>query len=61
MKSQQPLWCAKCHLEIVPDDLRTIYRLMDYHRHCFHLLIQEEAEQQNKTRSARASAGQKSG
>ena len=57
MKSGQPLFCAKCRLEIVPADLRTVYRLLDYHRHCFHLLIREEAEQQNRVRPATASLG----
>lgn len=55
MKS--PLMCAKCHLEIAPADPRTVYRLRDYHRHCFHLLIREETEQQEA--SAATALGQK--
>lgn len=58
MKFQQPIWCARCRQEITPADLRTVYQLVDYHRDCFHLLVREEAEQQKKSRSARASVGE---
>ena len=54
MKSEQPVWCARCRLEIVPADLRTVYQLMDYHRHCFHLLVRQEAEEQKRTNTASA-------
>jgi len=52
MQSEQPVWCAKCHLEIVPADLRTVYQRVDYHRHCFLLLVREEAEEQIRRKAA---------
>jgi hypothetical protein len=48
----QPVWCAKCHLEIVPADLRTVYQRVDYHRQCFLLLVREEAEEQVRRKAA---------
>ena len=52
MNSELPVWCAKCHLEIIPADLRTVYQKTDYHRHCFFLLVREEAEEQKRRKSA---------
>lgn len=52
MESHQPVWCDKCHLEIVPADLRTVYQRVDYHRHCFLLLVSEEAEEQKRRKAA---------
>jgi hypothetical protein len=53
MESERPLWCAKCHLEIVSADLRTVCQRVDYHRHCFLLLVREEAEEQIRRKAAR--------
>jgi len=48
MRSQLTVTCVRCHLEITPSDLRTVYRMADFHRDCFHLLIREEAEEQKR-------------
>ena len=44
--SQEPVWCAKCHLRIAPFERRTVYQKMDYHQQCFLKLVRDEAEQQ---------------
>jgi len=51
MEIEQPVWCVKCHLEIVTADLRTVYQRTDYHRHCFLLLVHEEAEEQKRRKA----------
>ena len=51
MEFEQPVWCARCRLEIVPADLRTVYQHTDYHRHCFLLLVREEAEEQKRRKA----------
>ena len=48
MKSQQPVRCGRCHQEIVPANIRTVYQMVDFHRDCFLLLVREEAEQQKR-------------
>ena len=48
MKSQQSVRCGRCHQEIVPANIRTVYQMVDFHRDCFLLLVREEAEQQKK-------------
>jgi hypothetical protein len=48
MKSKQPVRCGRCHEEIVPANIRTVYQMVDFHRHCFLLLVREEAEQQKR-------------
>ena len=44
--SQEPVWCAKCHLRIAPFDRKTVYRKMEYHQQCFLKLVRAEAERQ---------------
>jgi len=58
VKSQVSLRCARCHEEIIPANIRTVYQMVDYHRHCFLLLVREEAEEQIRTRSAGVGVGQ---
>jgi hypothetical protein len=51
MRSESPVWCAKCYLRIAPYDLRTVYRKRIYHQHCFLKLVREEANQERARRS----------
>ncbi len=55
MKSQQPVRCGRCHQEIVPAHIRTVYQMVDFHRDCFLLLVREEAEQQKRAEMAKFS------
>jgi hypothetical protein len=43
MHSEQPVWCAKCHLRVAPYELRIVHYKTTYHQHCFLLLIREKA------------------
>ena len=58
VKSQISLRCARCREEIIPANIRTVYQMVDYHRHCFLMLVREEAEQQIRIRSSSAGVGQ---
>jgi len=51
MRSERPVWCAKCYVVVASHDLRTTYNGSDYHQGCFLKLVQEEAEQQRAQRS----------
>jgi hypothetical protein len=53
MYSEQPVWCAKCHLRVAPYELRIAHYKTTYHQHCFLLLVREKADQE-KARRAKA-------
>jgi hypothetical protein len=44
MRSQFPVWCAKCYLRIAPYAAQTVYRRNKYHESCFLKLVREEAD-----------------
>jgi hypothetical protein len=44
MRSQLPIWCAKCCLRIAPYAAQTVYHRNKYHQSCFLKLVREEAD-----------------
>jgi hypothetical protein len=45
MRSEQPVWCAKCYLRVAPYDVQTVYHKKTYHQHCFLKLVREATDQ----------------
>jgi hypothetical protein len=45
MRSESPVWCAKCYLRIAPYAAQTVYRRNKYHADCLLKLVHEEADQ----------------
>jgi hypothetical protein len=53
MHSEPARWCPKCHVQIAPYDVRTVYNKTIYHHHCFLIVVREEAShQKNEARAA---------
>jgi hypothetical protein len=44
MRSENPVWCAKCCLRIAPYAAQTVYRRNKYHENCFLKLVHEEGD-----------------
>ena len=41
MRSEGPVWCAKCYLRIAPYELQTVNHRNKYHQNCYLKLIRE--------------------
>jgi hypothetical protein len=54
MSVEPARWCANCHLQIAPYDLRMVHNETIYHQHCFLLVVREDA---NPEKADRGEAG----
>jgi hypothetical protein len=50
MRTEGPVWCAKCYLRIAPYAPQTVYRRNKYHPDCLLKLVREEAGQEKMVR-----------
>ncbi len=50
MRSESPVWCAKCYLRIAPYAPQTVYRRSKYHQNCFLKVVREDGEQAKVSR-----------